>query len=94
MAGAAVADAVSVEAPRLGGLIGCVIVEMGVGEGEDEYDSVCCMMSHLCCCSRALSLSCFLSFGSVKLSSCAQTTLLQEVLVRFLNVNASFENSP
>lgn len=92
MAGAAVADAVSVEAPRLGGLIGCVIVEMGVGEGEDEYDSVCCMMSHLCCCSLALSL--LLSFASVELRSCAETTLLQEVIARFLNVNASFENSP
>lgn len=49
IAGAAVAVADAVEAARLGGLADCVIVEMGVGEGEDEYDSVCCMMSHLCC---------------------------------------------
>lgn len=57
-AAVAVADADAVEAGRLGGLAGCVIVEMGVGEGEDEYDSVCCMMSHLCC-----SLSFYLSLS-------------------------------
>lgn len=55
-AAVAVADADAVDAARLSGLADCVIVEMGVGEGEDEYDSVCCMMSHLCC-SHSLSLS-------------------------------------
>lgn len=60
-AAVAVADADAVEAGRLGGLAGCVIVEMGVGEGEDEYDSVCCMMSHLCC-----SLSFYLSLSLVR----------------------------
>lgn len=22
---------------------------MSVGEGDDEYDNVCCMINHLCC---------------------------------------------